>query len=137
MKLITANVLFAAVLFVSSPALVFSNETTTCDDPFISPENGICEPSCYCIPDDASAGCDVCPATGNRQFAADMSEEAAFFAELEVDETSLFKFDPPGCQPYPAVAAAFGQTLCDGVVTVYNTKDGKAGKKKKKNKGGA
>jgi len=116
---------------------IIGETESECDDPSIQPGTGICEPECYCIPD--TEPCDVCPSLENRVIAASPQgfQEAAFFRELEVDNTeTLFTYDPPGCQPFPRVAAALGGTVpvCEGLIQEGNSS--KSSKKSKKSKRG-
>lgn len=90
---------------------------------------GLCVPDCHCIPDDPS-DCGTCPALGKRRFPRG-GEDAKFFAGLKVEEHSLFRFDPPGCNPYPIIAQVLDVPVCQGVKTTKkNGKSQKAGKGK-------
>jgi len=117
-----------------------------CDNPFVDPNTLICEPDCYCIPDVAEGpddlGCDVCPDLGNRQFTylSGVDGSADFFESLEPEDGTLFEFSPPGCNPFPVVAATFGTVPCEGVTqpnppSNKSGKSDKSGKKDKKKKG--
>ena len=81
----------------------------TCGDPPIV--QGLCEPSCWCIPDESP--CDACPKAGKRSKTG--KADAAFYSSLTIDDGDLFTFKPPGCQPYPNVAASLQVPECRGV----------------------
>lgn len=70
--------------------------------------------NCWCVPDG-----DVCPPKGDRtdvRDPADSTPVIEFYESLTPSDDGLFELYPPGCEPFPIVAAFFNKTICEGVV---------------------
>jgi hypothetical protein len=73
--------------------------------------------NCWCVPDDPTDA--VCPPKGNRIDVDDTAEAnpvIEFYKSLTPSDDGLFELYPPGCEPFPIVAAYFGKPICQGLV---------------------